>query len=124
MENTEFEELILKYISELPKKYKDDIINDNVAILVDYDNYTHLDNPKKNSSDVTLGLFQGVPKTAEPGHYNGLPRIITFFKKSFELVCSNDEEISVKLKKVLIHEIAHYYGIMDEDKLKALGYGF
>jgi len=121
MENEEFEELILKYISELPKKYRDGM--DNVDVLVDYDNYTHLDNPKKNSGDVTLGLFQGVPKTAEPGHYNGLPRIITIFKKSLESVSSNDEELSIKLKKVLIHEIGHYYG-MNEEKLKELGYSF
>jgi len=121
MENTEFEELILKFISELPKKYIDGM--DNVDVLVDYDNYTHLGNSKKNSGKITLGLFQGVPKTAEPGHSICLPRTITIYKKSLESISDNDEELSVNLKKVLIHEIGHYYG-MDEEKLKALGYSF
>jgi predicted Zn-dependent protease with MMP-like domain len=119
MENTEFEELISKFISELPEKYKEGM--KNIDILVDYDNYSHKDNSKKTPGEVTLGLYVGLPYTERPGHYRNVPDIITIYKKSLESISKNDIELAKNLKKVLIHEIGHYYG-MDEEKLKKLGY--
>lgn len=119
MENTEFEELILKFISEIPEKFKKGM--KNIDIIVDYDNYSHKNDSEKKPGEVTLGLYQGLPNTERPGHYRNVPDIITIYKKSLESISKNDNELSDNLKKVLLHEIGHYYGI-DEKKLRELGY--
>jgi len=119
MENTEFEELILKFISEIPEKFKEGM--KNIDIIVDYDNYSHNNDSEKKPGEVTLGLYQGLPNTERPGHYRNVPDIITIYKKSLESISKNDNELSDNLKKVLLHEIGHYYGI-DEKKLRELGY--
>ncbi|MHB1346554.1 MAG: metallopeptidase family protein [Candidatus Humimicrobiaceae bacterium] len=119
MENMEFEELILKFVSEIPQKFKDGL--KNIDIIVDYDNYSHKENHNNNKSDITLGLYQGLPNTQRPGHYRNIPDLITIYKKSLDSVSKNDSELASNLKRVLLHEIGHYFG-MDEEKLRELGY--
>jgi predicted Zn-dependent protease with MMP-like domain len=119
MENSEFEELILKFIAEIPEKFKEGM--KNIDIIVDYDNYSHKNDSEKKPGEVTLGLYQGLPNTDKPGHFRNVPDIITIYKKSLESVSKNDAELAKNLKKVLLHEIGHYYG-MDEKKLRELGY--
>ena len=119
MENIEFEELILKFVSEIPQKFKDGL--KNIDIIVDYDNFSHKKNHNINKSEVTLGLYQGLPNTQRPGHYRNVPDLITIYKKSLDSVSKNDSELACNLKKVLLHEIGHYFG-MDEEKLRELGY--
>ncbi|MCE5329311.1 metallopeptidase family protein [bacterium] len=119
MEDFKFEELIEKYLSVLPEKFKERL--KNIGVVVDYENYSHKDPDDANPNELTLGLYQGLPNTEKPGHYRNLPDKITIFKKSLESVSTNDEELAMNLKKVLLHEIGHYFGI-DEKKLKELGY--
>ena len=119
MNKTEFEALILKIISEIPQKFKEGM--KNIDIIVDYDNYTSSNNPGHKPGEVTLGLYQGLPNTARSGYYRNVPDIITIFKKSLDSISKNDIELTKNLRKVLLHEIGHYYG-MDENKLRELGY--
>lgn len=119
MDDQKFEELIAKYISELPEKFRERL--KNIGIVVDYDNYSHEDIPVNKEGRITLGLFQGLPNTEKPGRYRSLPDKITIYKKSLESVSSNDDELAENLKRVLLHEIGHYFG-MDEKKLRELGY--
>ncbi len=118
MEDVKFEELIEKYLSELPEKFKGRL--KNIGVVVDYENYSHKD-LDANPNELTLGLYQGLPNTEKPGHYRNLPDKITIFKKSLESVSADDEKLARNLKKVLLHEIGHYFGI-DEKKLRELGY--
>lgn len=119
MENAAFEELILKYISELPAKFRQGL--KNIDVIVDYENYSHKDSSEIKPSEITLGLYQGLPNTEKPGHYRNIPDIITIYKKSLESVSANNEELAKNLKRVLLHEVGHYFG-MDEKKLRELGY--
>jgi len=119
MENTEFEELILKFVSEIPEKFKEGM--KNIDIVVDYDNYSHKNNSKKIQEEITLGLYEGLPNTLRPGHYRNVPDLITIYKRSLDSISKDDIELAKNLKKVLLHEIGHYFG-MDEKKLRELGY--
>ena len=119
MDNKDFEELILKYVSELPAKFKDGL--KNIDIVVDYDSYSHKDFSEKKPGEVTLGLYQGLPYTQKPHYFRNMPDVITIFKKSLDSISANDNELAKNLKKVLLHEIGHYFGL-DEKKLKELGY--
>lgn len=116
MERTDFEKLILKIIKDVPKKFREQM--NNIEILVDYDSTTTAYTKGKNN--ITLGLFQGTPNTAKPGHSIIFPDKITIYKKSLDEISKNDKELEKNLRIVIYHEIGHYFGL-SEEKLKELG---
>lgn len=68
-----------------------------------------------------LGLYHGVPLTERHSQYVALPDEITIFQKPIEALVGEDEEaIREQVRRTVIHEIAHYYGISDE-RLEELG---
>ena len=113
MDRKRFEELVQKAWDDIPDKFKDKI--DNVAITVQ-----DLPTPAQKRSvhlgrnGLLLGLYQGVPMGArsvwQPLRF---PDQIILFQKDIERVCRNDKEIEEKVEEVLIHEIAHYFGMSD-----------
>jgi predicted Zn-dependent protease with MMP-like domain len=70
-----------------------------------------------------LGVYHGVPLTKKsvesPVDWPG--RII-LFQRNIESVCHNKDEIVEQVRKTVLHEIGHHFG-MDEDDLDRLGYG-
>lgn len=71
-----------------------------------------------------LGLYEGVPLTRRGtgyGMYPILPDKITLFKQNIERVARTPEEIRLQIREVLIHEIAHHFG-MDEKQIRDAGY--
>jgi predicted Zn-dependent protease with MMP-like domain len=44
-----------------------------------------------------------------------LPDKITLFKRNIERVSRTEEEVREWVKKVLIHEIGHYFGFSEAD---------
>ena len=42
-------------------------------------------------------------------------------KKSLEEISRSDKELEKNIKKVILHELGHYFGL-DEKKLRRLGY--
>ena len=71
-----------------------------------------------------LGLYTGIPLTHR-GHesYNlVLPDRIFIYQEPIESLCSNDDEIRTEVRKTVVHELAHYFGI-DDDRLNELGLG-
>jgi predicted Zn-dependent protease with MMP-like domain len=43
------------------------------------------------------------------------------FQKNIESFVNSKEELFDKIKEVIIHEVAHYFG-MDEDEIRDAGY--
>ena len=67
-----------------------------------------------------LGLYEGVPLTERTSNYGlVVPDKITIFQKSIEEACPNgsEKEIKEEIRKTVIHEIAHHFGI-DDQRLK------
>src|SRR5436190_7015702 len=63
-----------------------------------------------------LGLYQGVPLTSRTSGYSGaLPDKITIYRGPLERYYGRDrEELRTQVKRVVLHEIAHHFGISDE----------
>jgi len=120
MEKEKFEEIILKTLENLPDRFKCKI--ENLSIVVEEDSISPFIKDKERShTHYTLGLFQGVPATYNRGSRNVLPDKITIFKKSLEKVSRDDKELEKNIRRVVLHELGHYFGL-DEEKLKKLGY--
>ena len=120
MEKDKFEEIIANTLQSIPDKFKDKI--DNLSIVIeDGDTDPALEDKKDMRTKYTLGLYQGVPATFRSGRGNILPDKITIYKKTLEKVSRNDEDLEKNIRKVILHELGHYFGL-DENKLRKLGY--
>jgi predicted Zn-dependent protease with MMP-like domain len=63
-----------------------------------------------------LGLYQGVPLTRRGSGYSGaLPDKITIYRGPLERLYGHDPELlSNQIRRVVLHEVAHHFGISDE----------
>jgi predicted Zn-dependent protease with MMP-like domain len=69
-----------------------------------------------------LGLYQGVPLTSRTSHYAGvLPDRITIYRQAICSVCGSEEEVATQVRRTVIHEVGHHFGITD-DRLAELGW--
>ncbi len=63
-----------------------------------------------------LGLYQGVPLTQRGSNYGGvLPDKITIYRRPLiRLFGRNPDRLRREVRRVVLHEIAHHFGISDE----------
>jgi predicted Zn-dependent protease with MMP-like domain len=63
-----------------------------------------------------LGLYEGVPLTQRGAYYGGvMPDKITIFRGPLErLYGADDERLRREIRRVVLHEVAHHFGISDE----------
>lgn len=70
-----------------------------------------------------LGLYQGVPLTGRGAGYSGtLPDRITLYKLNIMRAAGSSSMVQAVVKRTLIHEVAHHFGI-DDERLSELGWG-
>jgi predicted Zn-dependent protease with MMP-like domain len=69
-----------------------------------------------------LGLYEGVPLTSRSTQYAGvLPDRITIYRQAICAICWSESEVAEQVRKTVIHEVAHHFGITDE-RLRDLGW--
>jgi len=114
----EFEELVTEAISTLPEKFRERM--ENILVVVEsLPSQELLREMKIKSPYGLLGLYRGVPYTRRGIWYrNVMPDKIIIFKKPIEVRCKNKEEIKESVRKVVIHEIGHYFGLGEADLRK------
>jgi predicted Zn-dependent protease with MMP-like domain len=63
-----------------------------------------------------LGLYEGVPLTRRGSYYAGaLPDKITIYQGPLERLYGGDpDRLRAEVQRVVLHEIAHHFGISDE----------
>lgn len=121
MNRKKFEELVDKAYQRIPEEFRLKI--DNVVITVeDYPKREDLDKLKIRGGSLLLGLYRGTPLHLR-SVWQGvrLPDEIVLFQKDIEKVCRNDREIEDKVNEVLKHEIAHYFGLSDDEIYELMG---
>ena len=70
-----------------------------------------------------LGLYHGIPLTERGEYYNlVLPARISIYQEPIESICSDDDEVREQVRRTVLHELGHYFGI-DDDRLDELGMG-
>ena len=68
-----------------------------------------------------LGLYHGIPLTHRGEYYNlVLPDKISVYQEPIEAVCETDDEVREQVRKTVLHELAHHFGI-DDNRLDELG---
>lgn len=120
MNREKFEGLVARAVESLPEEFAEHL--DNIAITVqESPTRRQLVRSHVKRNMTLLGLYEGVPITERGNHYNMvLPDKITIFQRPIEESCQNEAEIVAMIRSVVLHEIAHHFGISDE-RLKELG---
>jgi len=73
--------------------------------------------------ELLLGLYQGRPRTQRSVEDSGrLPDVICIFQEPIELVSESEQQLLDQVRKTVLHEIGHHFGMSEED-LDRLGYG-
>jgi predicted Zn-dependent protease with MMP-like domain len=108
----EFEKLVVDELDLLPDDMVDGL--DNVVFLVE-------DRPEDGSLDL-LGLYDGVDLTERDRYgFGELPDRIILFREPHLAECDTLDDLKDEIHTTLVHEIAHFYGI-DDDELHRLGW--
>jgi predicted Zn-dependent protease with MMP-like domain len=120
METERFERLVARAVAGLPEELRERL--DNVDIVVAArPTHKQLSKAERKRSETLLGLYEGVPLPERTHGYGFVvPDMITIFQKAVESVCKTDSEIIAEVRRVVLHEIAHHFGISDE-RLRELG---
>jgi len=106
-----FEELIEEALLGLPEWVKERM--ENVEVILE-------EHPPPGEPNL-LGRYHGIPLTKRGRGYSGvLPDTITLYRSRIERIARSEEDLKERVRKVVVHEIAHFFGISD-DRLRELG---
>jgi predicted Zn-dependent protease with MMP-like domain len=116
---TTFEDLVAEALDTLPEDIERAM--QNVEVVVE-------DEPPRDlvaglgRGGELLGLYQGIPLTRR-GHYtNVMPDKISIYRGPITRLARTPERIKDQVRRTVIHEIAHHFGI-DDERLEELGWG-
>jgi len=110
-----FEDLISKSLKKLPYRFLNKL--KNVAIIAQ-------DEPSEfqkkqlgySSGGCILGLYEGVPQIKRQHYNQAAPDKITLFQKNIERAAGkNEERIKEIVQETVWHEIAHHFGMNEEE---------
>ena len=113
MNRERFERLVVEAVDSLPGEFRQRLENIDIVVK-EQPSLGQLAELGLKRGDTLLGLYQGVPLTSRGRSYGLVaPDIITIFQKPIESQCRNDAEIMAEVRSVVLHEIAHHFGISD-----------
>ena len=120
MEKEKFEDLISESLKKLPYRFLNKL--KNVAIITQ-------DKPSEfqrqqlgySSGGCILGLYEGVPQIKRQHYNKATPDKITLFQKNIERAAGNNKEkIKEIVQETVWHEIAHHFGMNEEEIQKRI----
>ena len=120
MEIEQFEGLVAQVVNDLPEFFQDRL--DNVDVIVEEfpDRHTMRLARVRSPYDL-LGFYHGVPLTERTANYGLVaPDKISIYRRPIEIQCRTDEELRAMIRRVVLHEIAHHFGISD-NRLRDIG---
>ncbi|HVD15784.1 MAG TPA: metallopeptidase family protein [Actinomycetota bacterium] len=111
-----FMRLVEAAVGSIPAEFRDQL--ENVEFVVE-ETFRGDEVP---GGGLLLGLYQGVPLPERSAGYSAvLPDRIVIFRRPIEARSHSDADLAELVREVVIHEVAHYFGI-DDDRLDELGW--
>ncbi|MGN6198886.1 metallopeptidase family protein [Humibacter sp.] len=112
MDADAFEKLVVEELDALPDEMVDGL--ENVVFLVE-------DRPADGSLDL-LGEYDGIALTERDRYgFGEMPDRILLYREPLLKISSDEKRLREEVHITLVHEIAHFYGI-DDDELHELGW--
>jgi predicted Zn-dependent protease with MMP-like domain len=117
-----FQELVEEALKDVPGEFA--LYLEEVAVEVrDRPSRADLKRMGLGPRDLLLGLYTGRPRT-QRSVLDGptMPDVIQIFQECIEWVSRNERDLIQQVRKTVLHEIGHHFGMSEED-LDELGYG-
>jgi predicted Zn-dependent protease with MMP-like domain len=122
MDDELFDELIRRSIRKIPKEFLERL--ENVEIVSQDFLYPHQIQflRERGEKGLLLGLYEGIPQTKRGRYGIGatLPDKITIFKKALISISTDIHQLETNVRKTVVHEIAHHFGMTEEEIHKAV----
>jgi predicted Zn-dependent protease with MMP-like domain len=118
MNRKEFARLVTVVLETLPHEFASRL--ENVEVVIE-------DRPSDRQirfagldprQDTLFGVYEGVPLEERGLAYSALPDKISIFYEPIIDACASTQEIRNEIRATILHEIAHFFGIGDEDLAK------
>jgi predicted Zn-dependent protease with MMP-like domain len=117
MRREHFLKLVGEALDSLPGQFRARI--HNVAVLVEdlpREETISVGGQKQSPRTLILGVFHGVPMTKKSiFDLSTGPDYIVLYQKNIEAVCSNDAEVREQVRRTVIHEVGHYFGLSESE---------
>lgn len=115
MQRNRFLRLVREALAGLPPPFRDRLANVDVVVK-----------PRPGRADLRsaglapgeslYGLYEGVPLTERGSEYGMvLPDRITIFQEPLERDFPDDRDLVEEVRTTVLHELAHFFGISDEE---------
>lgn len=123
MNDEEFHQLVDAAVASIPEEFLQKL--DNVAVVVeDLPTPSQLQKLRaRGERGFLLGLYEGVPQTKRRYYGIGgqLPDKITIFRRPLLAISRTKVDLMIKVRNTVIHEIAHHFGMNEEQVRGAEG---
>ena len=120
----QFEKTVSEVLDSLPEDFASKLEQGNVGVVVRRSpSPEELQSAGAGPGYTLLGLYSGVPPSRRGiGYSLVLPDNISIYKEPIEEYCERTSaDLQDTIRKVVLLEIAHHFGIPDE-RLRELGY--
>jgi predicted Zn-dependent protease with MMP-like domain len=95
----QFQELVEEAIDSIPEQFEPYL--ENTEFIVE-----------ESSPDGLMGLYHG-SGALHAGE--GLPDRITLYKRPHEQACDTMEELVEEVRRTILHEVGHHFGMEEDD---------
>lgn len=109
--------MVAEALDELPEEFHR--LMKNVEVVVEDFPPRHVLSQFKRG--LILGLYQGVPLNRRSHFSMGMPDKISIYKRNIERICASDDEVRQQVRKTVMHEIGHHFGL-NERQIREAGY--
>ena len=117
MDRESFDALVQEAVADLPPYFRQKL--ENVAIVIEDEPSVEL--AARYPGKLLLGLYHGVhPQNRSVWSLRVSPDFIYIFQRNIERVAWTEEAIKQQVRKTVMHEIGHYFGL-GEAELRRLG---
>jgi predicted Zn-dependent protease with MMP-like domain len=110
MRRAQFDRLVSRALDDLPAQFAERL--KNIVVIVEARPSREI--ARELGGDI-LGLYQGASEFEQsPMAAYALPEVIVVYQQNIEAICRSEEEIIEEVRKTVIHEIGHHFGLSDE----------
>ncbi|HEY7218545.1 MAG TPA: metallopeptidase family protein [Candidatus Binatia bacterium] len=122
MDYQEIKKEVTRVIERLPRQFREQLRNVEFVVEKRPSNELLRAEGLDPRRDTLYGIYQGVP-LPDRSHLDPplLPDKITIFAEPLLEDFADIEELYEEIRLTVLHEIAHYFG-MDEEEIEDLGY--
>jgi predicted Zn-dependent protease with MMP-like domain len=110
----EFEVLVSEALDSIPREFQKYLVNTLVSVEEEPSRELLRDLAVGPGSTL-FGLYTGTPMTRRDANFAALPDAIALFRGPILRACRTREQIVDQIRKTVVHEVGHFFGLADED---------